>query len=885
MKNLITAAYEAAAEKKAAEEKAAASKAAAEKTVLKVETNESSLLWSRKRRLYGDVFETMRKERMGQAVIVDSIAMTADKKGRISLAISQAKYGPNRETRMLERAGLVFGEERKCPVILLLTLNKGAVAKGGARAQFAAYHRNDDNGKLQWAYQLPGGDRWRDKFGKNVTRIIQDNPNVSCYGGVSKNVSTSSPGMVKKGQLMLRCINFDGYNPEHDLDQLTFGLYSQLQEHPTLAADASEVSKMSTRLGQFMAGSVDTTQIGTICIFAGKFKDESGDEYADGDLLIDSRYAAEVANVYLEESGSLLRFKRDAALGRGFQCRPWNCKTMGVVRSAEFINLFLEKQVDKKWQYICRRNVSPEQQEQFNMLFGRNKKNSAYYDKLVVIGDAPSFNGRIDVLTDLNGLKATFDLSRESGLNILQQSHDRVEEEKASDSTQLVPAFGGGLNSADDVSMIYTVEKRLARDEAAKIKESFDGSKQPSMLSLEDIPTAKDGRRIFRINSVLDKIAPAYKVRYDPGFYKSQAKECLESMTAHTRSFRHRFSGSYHKITVDPAHYLGFDVLHKKICEDNRGRIEIVTNNLVAADLWTTKDHLNGVVKRYPGAATNELALVRLVSVDEYCQRVDSLVEAGEISYNQSALAKKAVSAQAECGLCILPADSALLRKLGGADFDGDGVVVLAAVSMTAKIIVHQIEKSGSTEIRINDSVDKPIVDNVDLALDEAVCRRSLENYVSKGIPDVGEVISKHNLFKETTIRALTQSPEKVVKFWKDNVVEALLKQLEGSVIDKKAITSKFEHKKDVDGDVVDVDMKSVYRLCIRGAYASTVNEVLQCSKDFDYAARLFAEKSIDAAKKLFNLDCKYLDGLDVGLLGKGSEEDDFKIVVNWDKD
>lgn len=872
MKDRIRAAYEAA--------KSVGGCGNVDKEAKKVPLKDEGNFASNNYRLYGDVLETMRKERMGQSIVIDSISITIDR-GVPRFAVAQAKYGPNRETRLLEQQTLIYGEHRECPVVVLLTIDSEAVKKGGARAIFARLCRNQ--GEDEWFCRLPG-DNWRDQSG-NITSVEADaNVVRRFYGGDRVNVATSSPGMVKKGQLMLRCINWPGYSPERDLDKITFGLYSELQNHPRVATDASEVSKMSTRLGQFMAGSVDTKQVGTFCVFAGKFKDEAGDEYADGDLSIDSRYAAEIVNAYMEESGSALRFSEVAALGRGFQCRPWNCKTMGVVRSTAFIDLFLKKQVNnKKWQYICRKNVSPEQQKQFNMLFGRNKKDSAYYDKLVVIGDESSFNGKIDVLTDLNGLKATFDLHRESGLNILQQTHDEVQEERASDSTQLVPAFGGGLNSAKDVRSIYTIERLLTREEARSKAKKFEDGRTPSVLEPEDIPTTKDGRRIFRAAVVLDKVAPSYKVKYDRGFYKEQANECLGSLAASIRCFKHRFSGSYYKIAVDPAHYLGFDVLRKAVCEDGIGRIEIVTNNPVAAKLWTVGKHLNGVVKRYPGAATNELALAQFVSVDEYCQRIDKMKERGEITADQCELVKEAVIAQAAAGLCMIPADAGVLRKLGGADFDGDGVVVIAAVSMAAKIIVHQIEKSGSTEIQIGESVDKPITTGVDLALDEAVCRRALENFISSGIPDVGKVISRHNLFKEATVRALTD-PKSVLEFWRSYVVPALKVQVKNRALNEDAVASEFEHEHDVDGDIVRIDAKAIDSLCVSGIKASTPEEILACAKDFDYAARLFAEKSIDAAKKLFEVNCHYLDGLTVGLLGKESEEDAFKLIVDWDK-
>ena len=56
-------------------------------------------------------------------------------------------------------------------------------------------------------------------------------------------------------------------------------------------------------------------------------------------------------------------------------------------------------------------------------------------------------------------------------------------------------------------------------------------------------------------------------------------------------------------------------------------------------------------------------------------------------------------------------------------------------------------------------------------------------------------------------------------------------------------------------------------------------------AEDFDYASRYYSEKSIDAAKKLFPVDCYYLDGLTVKMLGREHGIDKFNVeLIDLDK-
>lgn len=843
---------------------------------------------------FGRVFKQMMHEEKGQGIyasllILSDNTRTESASGHVVLQAMPS----NREIRKIDRLGLVAPKtveiipgktrpiERFSEFYLIVemtperateVLNKRLYRRGNVilvDGDDSKYFLTDNEGTVV-------GDFF------NEDGSVKDG--VVVYSDPVKVNETVSAGQMKRLQVVLRAVNLtdkDGnvVDPSDILGDVTYGLTDTLV-HARNALSADEISKLSTRIAQPWAPSIDGCKVKTYALYAGKFTMDDGQEYCDGRAFVSAELIVTMVNAWLKTKGSDLRFDVSAAIGWAVQSRPFSCKTLAISLTRKYINEVVRSQhLDKDVKVLHIGSITEEEQKEYDKLFTPQKKESSFYGKLIILTSDPGFkagNG-IDFLTDLNGDKATHDLNRETTLNVLATSHAEKGEDDGKLSTQFLPILFGESKTGKDIDKAKMAVISLLKSEIeSRIDRLANGEARP--LSVEDLLLDTEGNYSFRADNVLSLIAPDYVRENDTVLWRSITKASLKSLVKMVESFNHPLAGGYFKLGVEPACDFGENFLERR--ED--GKYEV----LVRAKGYQQTEDVIGIAKRYPGAATRAVLPIVSITVDEYCKRVD----ASELTKMQKRLVKESARAQVRCGLMLIPANDTILRLMDGADYDGDGAVCIFALDDRSTMIVNLALKGGSTEVILPDGGDDVAFKDAKLTIDQKVTAWAMLNYIAAKVPPVGIVIAKHVIFKQLRVEA-TRNPKAAWALFapiRDAMRAAMvngygysIEELDGMNTDK--YESPFGEESGADAKKVEVDSAKIVTLVKNTAiyFAKDQNDgtgLAKLADDFDYAARYFSEKSIDAAKKLFPVNCHYLDELRITMLGREKGPENFNV-------
>lgn len=481
-----------------------------------------------------------------------------------------------------------------------------------------------------------------DESGKLVDGVL--------WYGSEECTQSVTAGQMKRKEIAFRCVNLAGVDTIRIIDEVNFGLPRKLRRLRT-AAEVDEISKLSTRLSQHCAPSFELAKVGTFALYCGKFE-SLGYEYRDGAAFISNRYLEEAVNAWAERNGRRTRVAESSLLGLGVQCRPWLCKTFGVCEADSFINGYAERMSGvgvEDAEVIFRENVSEDDQLEFEKLFGSNKEQSRFWGKLLIITDEEA-TGEIDVLTDLNGLKESFSLDMNSGLNVLAWGHLT---ETARISTQIAASL------RTDYSAMKALIKSINEDALKKSEEEIlEGEARHA--SPEDFFVDNNDELAVRVGKILAKVAPGWVRDSDKVLYRQNVEGVVKSARNRSCNLTHEVEGCYGKIGPDVAADYGINLL------DCGKEVEILCKfgKQVGREV--------GIMKRHPGPARSEFSKVRFLSMKEYEERAFE-----NMSFEEARECVERAKRQMDAGLILIPAVKGLLNKHGGADFDGDGVSII----------------------------------------------------------------------------------------------------------------------------------------------------------------------------------------------------------------
>lgn len=450
------------------------------------------------------------------------------------------------------------------------------------------------------------------------------------YGGLKRGYMTASNGQVKKLEITLPCHNLEGFSYKEVLNSLLFGLPDLIEANPRFFDTAKPFAQASTRVAQIDAPAVEGKYLDNFAVFMGIY-----DSLWDGEIYLQDDY---VASWYEDRLGTeQFGVLRSAVRGITLQCRPYLCKGNGSVVSARYLNRVLSRYPDAV--VLTRTSITPEEQEAFNEAVWSKGKKGAFAGKLVVLcDDIEQLKAKgVQVFTDLNGLKETFDLTRKSGLNVL----DVTEE---SEDVHLSTQTWATLMVADEMRAKRIFEER--------VNEAIGSTFNRVFASRGSAVTAADIANTPSLMQLGDRVFPQFMRKcWQPG-WRSTVKGAVTGLTTRISNCSLKNDGTYDVFVVDAALDFGFKGLlfESGICE------------VFCKDIVT-----EAMLVRFPKANAFGFSIVRPVTVEVILERG----RAAGLSEEDLELLKERLEVQAN-GIVMLPASASLMAKHDGHDYDGD---------------------------------------------------------------------------------------------------------------------------------------------------------------------------------------------------------------------
>ena len=478
----------------------------------------------------------------------------------------------------------------------------------------------------------------------NSDHTIKDGIRVFCDPEVG--AVTSSASQLKK--------NTGTFPGDKDAfarwDKMTFGAATQALNGKEDVSDKG-IAQLNARLSQYKAPSVYLKTVGGFAVFMGKetFVDRKGaapfttkDEYADGRGFVAAEFTAEAFTAKLNGRYSVLP---EAVNGIGLQCRPYLCKLMAIARRRQYIEEYIATHL---WEciYIYRDEITPEQQDAYNLAVESKGQSGPYAGKVVVLCETRG-KVEIDFFTDLNGLKATFDLTRHSGLNVLDMTHSEHNIEHGSQtSTQLLQT-------------LMLVRPKTTKMWIRRLARHMSNHKYNRLVKSEGHAiSATDMGEFLNCANIVSQIAPSFVADVYRPFYKTAVNSLTEGAVGKFSTLNLPTKGAYCKLTTEP----GADFGEKFLNILPGGQVEV----LCPIAEWNNIKKF--IALKYPKMHILEFLKAIVVPVDEYCDRVDASTT---LTDTQKFLVKDAARHQSK-GLMALPAIEILKNMLAGMDFDGD---------------------------------------------------------------------------------------------------------------------------------------------------------------------------------------------------------------------
>ena len=315
---------------------------------------------------------------------------------------------------------------------------------------------------------------------------------------------------------------------------------------------------------------------------------------------------------------------------------------------------------------LIRSEVSEEDQIAFDTAVWSKGKEGKFAGKVVLVIDSIDDLHRygVEVFTDLNGLKETFDLSRRSGLNVLAITGED-EDEGRKTSTQTFATYLAADRAAAKSVFVTAAEKEVDRVYSFIME---DDGRAPSFVE------AFEGRDKANYGQLFAGVAPGFARKVWAPMFRTIVNNAMEGLDTKISNSNVPIDGTQGFLVVDPAIDFGFESL-----KFNAGVAEVFCRDIESKE---------GILNRYPAA--NLFAFTRVIGVT-----VDVLVKrAKEAGLNEECIKLfKARIAAIPDGIIVVPANTLLAAKHDGWDFDGDhgNIVVEEKVLEITKNLTSEV--------------------------------------------------------------------------------------------------------------------------------------------------------------------------------------------------
>lgn len=411
-----------------------------------------------------------------------------------------------------------------------------------------------------------------------------------------------------------------------------------------------------------------------VAIYMGKFADKEGNEWMDGEHLGAAESLAQAINA---EQPNKYAVTSDSLIGVHAQNRPF----AGFKTKARFVQAkeikYLVKNMEKEIVVLYKDKITEDIQDNFDL--GVKYGEGIYADKIIIVCDKdydPFDNDNIiDAFVDLNGLKISWDLKTDSNWHILKFSHaDKLADDGGKTSNQLIQS----MITADAEGTIAWLTNKLVQQEVTR-RNSIDDSK------VKNISGDSFNNLSLDVATIAMQIAPNYVKTKDQYLFRSFADNFIKGSVNRVSNCTVPLSGAYLMVSPDIATFYN-DLKILGIVEENGKKyVEVLCPH---AERLGIKYF---VCIKYPKMHTQEFMLCKVVSIEEYCNRVDKL--------NLPLIEKEFIKTNARHsseGILVIPSIELLKNQMAGLDFDSD-----SAQCFYDKFVVDTISKLDMLAVKI----------------------------------------------------------------------------------------------------------------------------------------------------------------------------------------
>ena len=452
-----------------------------------------------------------------------------------------------------------------------------------------------------------------------------------------------------------KIVNSIGANVKEIMDSLTIGK----------EIDADKMVKKIGRLSLPFTNSGKGAKPTAMAFYTGKFK-ELGIEFADGFGFI--------SESIIRETLRLHGFKDvKNVCGLGFQNRIVTSKGYTLTVNNTVMRALI-------WALIAK--INPDNVTINNVIRVDIKDSEAVHnialaiekgeikDKIVLVAPKGTGLSEVQYLADANMLKAAFDFDKMLEVSVMEMSHS---------GSYGTYTSGQILESAITVPYFHDVVMGIGEETIDKIFTM----KTESILS---------HKAVNNFDGFAD--GPLAKINHDFIFAdeavaKRQIQTMAEAAVNAINNSRFDIDGCYMKALPDLGGFFSQHLL-------NAGEV-------YAPDL---SKHVgeSAMVVRYPHTATSEFVMVKVVGLDELKKRIMAM----DTPYTKSLWA---LVRSIQKGQIILPSisDPVVVAKLGGSDFDGDGVIAITD-DRILKMYGHLVE--GAVDFKSEAASTKLLYNN-----------------------------------------------------------------------------------------------------------------------------------------------------------------------------
>jgi hypothetical protein len=511
---------------------------------------------------------------------------------------------------------------------------------------------------------------------------------------------------------------------EKVLNNLTYGALKQLKGKEMTI---EELQKAAARMGQWKTGMTHMEESSmTVAYFCDKWKIDDT-QYGDGKAYLrDVKVAQCLSNEKYEVD-------RNAVEGLLIQNRPFSiCKTLSKVTNSDYLRqklLFDTNHDPDNVIWINREEVTPEQQREFNNLFIKGT-DSKFKGKVVIVKpkDVPEDLRVVDYYTDLNGIKASYDLRLDSGLNIL-----------AIDK----PLKGGTVNTnMQQLESLIMADPVETKNVLTNIATAFNKTSYYNVLNAKaKVPSIKEIQQMYTAG-IVKSIAPGFALQ-NQKIFGVIADQAVQAMIKRVQGLNYQVPGQSRILQMDFGAEFGVRILMPGTC--------FVPG---IKEKWI-------LGTRNPKQHTGEFLLLKNLTIKEVVALIKEKVKDKQI---QNLLIRE--YRLLSDSTVVVPAIEEIKDAIGGADVDGDTLTLVFHRKLTA-IIKKAVKenKLKSTAIEVSNSSQKQ---DKDRKFNLKAIHSAFVELINNGNLTIGEITFMNNFILGLLFDLMQDKNEKAaIEFFK----------------------------------------------------------------------------------------------------------------------